>query len=109
MKKDIVIVGAGHSGGMLAIALRRNLYSGSILLIGKEPHLPYQRPPLSKGFLLDEIRENSLMLKSLDYYKKNSIDLLLPKTVESINPSKQIAILNDGKKNSFFKVSFCYR
>ena len=106
MKKDIVIVGAGHSGGMLAIALRRNLYSGSILLIGKEPHLPYQRPPLSKGFLLDEIRENSLMLKSLDYYKKNSIDLLLPKTVESINPSKQIAILNDGKKIHFSKLVF---
>ena len=58
MKSDIVIVGAGHSGGMLAIALRRNKYSGSILLIGEEPHLPYQKPPLSKGFLLDEIREN---------------------------------------------------
>ena len=80
MKSDIVIVGAGHSGGMLAIALRRNKYSGSILLIGEEPHLPYQKPPLSKGFLLDEIRENSLMFKSLDYYNKNSINRITNKT-----------------------------
>jgi len=106
MKSDIVIVGAGHSGGMLAIALRRNKYSGSILLIGEEPHLPYQKPPLSKGFLLDEIRENSLMFKSLDYYNKNSINLLLSQKVESINPNKQIVTLNDGRKINFSKLVF---
>ena len=57
MKNDVIIVGAGHAGGMAAISLRQRRYSGSITLIGEEDFLPYQRPALSKGFLAGKIEE----------------------------------------------------
>ena len=64
MKNDVVIIGAGHAGGMTAISLRQEKYQGSITLIGEENFLPYQRPGLSKGFLAGDIEENRLYLKS---------------------------------------------
>ena len=48
---DVVIVGAGHGGAQAAIALRQNGFAGSIRVIGREPELPYERPPLSKEYL----------------------------------------------------------
>ena len=106
MNSDIVIIGAGHSGGMLAIKLRRKKYKGSILIIGNEPYHPYQKPPLSKGFLTDDINERSLMLKSEVFYKKNNINLLLSKNVVSIDSSKQSLALDDGKTIYFSKLIF---
>ena len=71
MKNDVVIIGAGHAGGMMTISLRQQKYQGSITLIGEENFLPYQRPALSKGFLAGEIKEKRLYLKSQDYFDKN--------------------------------------
>lgn len=51
MNAPLVIVGAGHAGGRAALTLREEGYSGRVMLIGDEPHLPYERPPLSKGLL----------------------------------------------------------
>ena len=51
MDERIVIVGAGQAGGELATGLRKQGYTGRVVLIGDEAHLPYRRPPLSKGFL----------------------------------------------------------
>ena len=53
MRYNVIIIGAGQAGLSTAAALRQKKYSGSILLIGKEKFFPYQRPPLSKAFLLD--------------------------------------------------------
>src|SRR5687768_3699836 len=50
-RADVVIVGAGHAGAQVAIALREQGFAGSILLIGREPELPYERPPLTKDYL----------------------------------------------------------
>ena len=61
MKNDVVIIGAGHAGGMTAISLRQRKYEGSIRLIGEENFLPYQRPALSKEFLAGEIEEKKLL------------------------------------------------
>ena len=72
MKNDVVIIGAGHAGGMTAISLRQQKYQGSITLIGEEDYLPYQRPALSKGFLAGKIQEKSLYLKTQDYYYQKS-------------------------------------
>ena len=55
MNQPIVIVGAGHAGSELATALRKRGHAGRIVLVGEEAHLPYQRPPLSKGFLLGKV------------------------------------------------------
>jgi len=51
MKYDVIVIGGGQAGAMLAISLRQYKFLGSILLISDECHLPYQRPPLSKSFL----------------------------------------------------------
>jgi 3-phenylpropionate/trans-cinnamate dioxygenase ferredoxin reductase subunit len=51
MNSPIIIVGAGHAGGRAALTLREEGYTGRLLLIGDEPHVPYERPPLSKGLL----------------------------------------------------------
>ena len=58
MDNKIVIIGGGHAGSMTAIHLRKNSFSGPILIISDEIYLPYQRPALSKDF--------SLMLRSKD-------------------------------------------
>ena len=76
MKSDVVIIGGGHAGGMTAIALRQQKFHGSIVLIGEENFLPYQRPALSKGFLAGEIKKERLFLKSQDYFDKNNIKIL---------------------------------
>ena len=48
---DVVIVGAGHGGAQAAIALRQNGFAGTITVVGREPELPYERPPLSKELI----------------------------------------------------------
>lgn len=55
MNERIVIVGAGHGGFQLAASLRQSGYAGAVILVGDEPGLPYQRPPLSKAYLLDKL------------------------------------------------------
>tara|TARA_R110000822_G_scaffold99033_2_gene223622 strand:+ start:1028 stop:1210 length:183 start_codon:yes stop_codon:yes gene_type:complete len=50
MKFDVLIVGAGHGGAHTAIMLRQNKFEGSIAMIGDEPEIPYERPPLSKKY-----------------------------------------------------------
>ena len=56
----IVVIGAGQAGATLVEKLRANGYEGKITLIGEEPHLPYQRPPLSKKYLLGEMEQERL-------------------------------------------------
>ncbi len=70
-----IIIGAGHGGGVLAANLRQNGYSGPITMIGEEPHPPYQRPPLSKGWLKGEVDEDGLLLRPRDWYAESNIAL----------------------------------
>ena len=55
MSEQVVVVGAGHAAGQVAVALRQKGFTGGITLIGEEPWVPYQRPPLSKAFLAGEL------------------------------------------------------
>ena len=63
MTERVVIVGAGHAGFHVAEALRRLGFSGEIVLVGDEPHMPYQRPPLSKGFLTGDYDLDRLLIR----------------------------------------------
>ena len=54
----MVILGAGHAAGQAAASLRQEGYEGEIVIIGDEPHIPYQRPPLSKAYLSGEVELN---------------------------------------------------
>ncbi len=69
----IVIIGAGHAGVQAAASLRENNYNGEILIFDKDPNLPYQKPPLSKKFLLDE-ENNPSLLRGAEWYQKKILD-----------------------------------
>ncbi|MFV0334617.1 MAG: NAD(P)/FAD-dependent oxidoreductase [Tropicimonas sp.] len=71
----IVIVGAGQAGASLAAKLRAEGYDGKVTLIGEEPWLPYQRPPLSKKYLLGEMTAERLFLRPETFYAENEIEL----------------------------------
>jgi len=98
MKNDVVIIGAGHAGGMAAISLRQRKYQGSITLVGEEKFLPYQRPALSKGFLSGELGEKTLYLKSEDYFEKNKINVLRNSKVIAIDRSQKTLLLENQKQ-----------
>src|SRR3712207_6657586 len=73
----VVIVGAGHAGGSAAAFLRQAGWRGPILLLGEEPHPPYQRPPLSKAWLKGECDAEALALRPDSFYAEQSIELRL--------------------------------
>ncbi|MFK0692973.1 NAD(P)/FAD-dependent oxidoreductase [Mesorhizobium sp. IMUNJ 23033] len=92
----IVIVGAGQAGLSTAEKLRANAFAGSITLIGEEPDAPYQRPPLSKTYLLGELERDRLKLKAEDWYARNRIALRLGTRVASIDRARRRVCLADG-------------
>ncbi len=71
---SVVIVGAGHGGVQVAISLRQAGFAGRIALINDEPGLPYQRPPLSKAYLLGKINETAMIFRPATFYAEQRID-----------------------------------
>lgn len=92
----VVIVGAGQAGSEMATTLRQRGYSGSITLVGDEPHLPYRRPPLSKAFLAGEVGQDSLYIRPDTAYEKHSILCRTGTKVERIDRSARRVRLFDG-------------
>jgi 3-phenylpropionate/trans-cinnamate dioxygenase ferredoxin reductase subunit len=97
----VVIVGAGPAGANAAVTLREQGYDGAIALIGAEPHLPYRRPPLSKGFLRGESPETKLPLKPQSEYDDLRIDRELGRRVTSIDQATGTVGLDDGRSLPF--------
>ena len=77
----IVVIGAGQAGEIVVETLRKAGYDGALTLIGDEPHPPYQRPPLSKAYLLGEMELKRLFLRPLNFYEDQGITLRLGQTV----------------------------
>ncbi len=93
--RDIVIVGSGHAGVELAASLRHRGFNGSITIVGDEPDLPYQRPPLSKEFLKTS-DDPGLPLKGEAFFPANNITLRLGVRVERIDRQNRHIELSDG-------------
>ncbi len=93
---SVVIVGAGQAGQQLAASLRQEGYPGQVTLLGAEEHLPYQRPPLSKGHLSGGGCQDDLSLERAEYYQRHAIDLRTQTTVKAIDRAKRQVILGDG-------------
>ncbi len=94
----VVIVGAGHAGGSAAAAfLRQYGHTGPIVLIGDEPLLPYQRPPLSKAWLKGEADADSLQLKPSSWYEEAGVSLRLGGVVVSIDRGAKTVTLASGE------------
>jgi 3-phenylpropionate/trans-cinnamate dioxygenase ferredoxin reductase subunit len=92
----VVIVGAGHAGGALAALLKQYGHPGEIVLIGEEPVVPYQRPPLSKAYLKGEADVESLKLRPDSYYAQDGVRLLLDETVTAIDRTARSVTLRSG-------------
>ena len=92
----IVVIGAGQAGFTACAKLRDLGHQGPITLIGDEAHPPYQRPPLSKGYLLGEITEERLYFRPLSFYGERSIDLRLSATASAIDRVRRTVALADG-------------
>lgn len=92
----VVIIGAGHAGGSAAAFLRQYGHTGPIVLVGDEPLVPYQRPPLSKAWLKGEADAESLSLKPADWYEENDCRLILGTTATAINRGARQVTLSNG-------------
>ncbi|MER8764294.1 FAD-dependent oxidoreductase [Mesorhizobium sp. M0968] len=91
----IVVVGAGQAGASLAAKVRALGYDGPVTLIGEEPAPPYQRPPLSKGYLLRDMDLERLYLRAPSFWKENEINLKLSAPVTSIDRSAKTLVAGD--------------
>src|SRR5687767_15895797 len=74
MPPTFVIVGASLAGGTAAATLRQEGFDGDVILIGEEPHLPYERPPLSKQYLRGEMPIEKAFVRPSRFYEENRID-----------------------------------
>jgi 3-phenylpropionate/trans-cinnamate dioxygenase ferredoxin reductase subunit len=84
-KAPIIVVGAGQAGQQICDSLRKGGYDGHLMLLGDEPCLPYQRPPLSKKFLTGGLEAERLLLRPASWYEQQRIDVHLDTRVERID------------------------
>lgn len=94
--EPVVVVGAGQAGFSVASKLRDLGHDGPVTLVGDEPQPPYQRPPLSKAYLLGEMSVDRLLLRPDEFYGQKSIALRLSSRVEAIDRQASQVKLADG-------------
>lgn len=96
MQAGVVIVGSGQGGFQVAASLRDEGYAGAITLIGDEPGLPYQRPPLSKAYLAGEAQPGQVELRPAAFYAERGIDVIAPERVVGIARAERRVTLASG-------------
>lgn len=100
----IVIAGAGQAAIQSAVSLRKFGYEGSITIIGEESHPPYQRPPLSKDYLLGKTQLDRVHLKKETFYEENKIELIINTRVESIDRKRKTVSLSNKENLDYGKL-----
>ena len=99
MADPLVIIGAGQAASQLIASLAQDGFAGRSDLVGDEPHLPYQRPPLSKKFLAGELALDRLYVKPAAFYEKAGSRLLLGQRRSSASTGEgRAVILADGSR-----------
>jgi 3-phenylpropionate/trans-cinnamate dioxygenase ferredoxin reductase subunit len=93
----ILIIGAGQAGAQAVDTLRREGFKGRIVMVGDEPYLPYQRPPLSKKFLLGEMEVDRLPFRHQSFYDEHHIDLKLGVRAARLDPAAHRVTLSNGE------------
>lgn len=96
MSEQYVIVGAGHGAGQVVQSLRQEGFEGKIVLIGDEPYLPYQRPPLSKKYLAGELGIDRVYFKPPEFYEQAEVEQHLNTRVTSIDCNAKTVTLENG-------------
>ncbi|MBL8471752.1 MAG: FAD-dependent oxidoreductase [Rhodocyclaceae bacterium] len=104
-EQTIIIVGGGHAGGELALAVRQNGHQGKILLVGEEPGLPYQRPPLSKGYLAGDLAAAAIQLKPQANFDKAQVEVMSGCRVAAIRRDSKHIELADGRRIGYARLA----
>lgn len=105
MADPIVIVGAGQAGAALAARLRALGYAGPLVMIGEEPVLPYQRPPLSKKYVSGELEFARLLIRPPSWYGEEQVEVRLGAAVASLDPDARTITLGDGSVLRYAKLA----
>ncbi len=104
MSERIVIIGAGQAGAQAVATLRAEGFAGPITMIGDEPFLPYQRPPLSKAYLQGKLERERLFLKPESFYAESKVEMILGIAAAGIDRAKKLVTLTDGRAIAYDKL-----
>ena len=99
-----VIAGAGLAGAKAAETLRAEGYAGPVVLIGNEKERPYERPPLSKNYLMGKAERESIYVHPQDWYPEHDVELRLGSAVTSVDPTRHEIALADGTRVGYAKL-----
>jgi 3-phenylpropionate/trans-cinnamate dioxygenase ferredoxin reductase subunit len=93
---DVLLVGGGVASARCARALRRGGFDGRILLVGDEPTLPYNRPPLSKELLRDDVADDLVLAEPDSWYARRKVEVVTGRRVVALDGGSSSATLDDG-------------
>ena len=100
---DFLLIGGGMASAQCAAELRKRGADGSVLLVGREPEPPYERPPLSKEYLRGEGSREDAHVNPVSWYGENGVELLTGRNVMSLDPEARTAKLQGGEEVAFGK------
>jgi 3-phenylpropionate/trans-cinnamate dioxygenase ferredoxin reductase subunit len=101
---NYIIIGGGMAGGKATEGIRKIDTDGTVALVTEEPHNPYERPPLSKGYLQGKSKLNKVFLHKEDYYTENNIQVLTSSRVTRIQPNNHTITLKNGQEMAYGKL-----
>ena len=101
MEYGLIIIGAGQAAAQCAVKSRDKGFEGSILVIGAEAYLPYQRPPLSKKYLSGELGYEELLIYPENFYQSKNIEFKLHSKVSKIHPEQNSIETEAGEKLNY--------
>jgi 3-phenylpropionate/trans-cinnamate dioxygenase ferredoxin reductase subunit len=107
MSSTIVILGGGQAGAQAIDTLRREGFAGRLVLIGDEPYLPYQRPPLSKQFLAGEMAPERLPFRHQPFYDEHRVELKLGQPAAGIDRAARRVSLASGESMDYDRLLLC--
>ncbi len=96
--ESVVVVGGGLAGGKTVEGLRKGGYAGKLTLLADELHLPYERPPLSKGYLAGTAERSSVFVHSREWYSTNDVDLRMGTSATHLDTATKQVSLSDGSR-----------
>jgi len=102
-KVEFLLVGGGFASAHCATELRKRGAEGEILLVGREPEVPYERPPLSKEYMRGESERSDAYVHPASWYEENDVELLTGRNVMSLDPEQRSAKLQGGDEVRFEK------
>jgi 3-phenylpropionate/trans-cinnamate dioxygenase ferredoxin reductase subunit len=106
MSGPVLVIGAGQAAAQLAMSLRQGGFTERIVIIGDEPYLPYQRPPLSKKFLSERREPDVLFLRPEKFWRDQNVAFELGARVAAVEPTNRRVIFTDGRETDYGTLAF---